>query len=98
MPLDGRQRRALASQGNRIKATIALRTDDLSESVVQHLRSALLKHPLLKVRLAGDDRAARDRFAAELAARVPCELVRRIGRVALLYRQPSDPPAARSAE
>ena len=41
---------------------------------------------LLKVRISTDDREECDRVAEELAARLPCQLVQRVGRVALLFR------------
>ncbi len=87
MALDGKQRRTLAGQGNRLKATITIQGQSLSDSVVEHLRAALFKHELRKVRLGSDDRDECDLIAAEIAARVPCELVQRVGRVALLYRE-----------
>jgi RNA-binding protein len=86
MPLSSGQRRALAARGNRLKASVIISADALSEAAVAHVRSAFGDRELLKVRISTDDREACARATIELAARVPCELVQRVGRVALLYR------------
>ncbi len=86
MELTSGQRRALKARGNRIKASVTISAEDLSEAAVEHVRRAFARRDLIKVRLVTDDRELCDRAAAELARRVPCHLVQRIGRVALLYR------------
>ncbi len=83
--LTSTQRRALAARGNRIKASVTI-AETLSESVVEHVRKAFGKRDLIKVRIATDDRDVFARAAQDLADRVPCTLIQRIGRIALLYR------------
>ncbi len=83
--LTSAQRRALAARGNRIKASVTI-ADTLSDSVVAHVRKAFGKRDLIKVRIATEDREVFAQTAAELAERIPCVLVQRIGRIALLYR------------
>ncbi len=96
MPLSSAQRRALAAAANRLKASVTVSADALGDAVVGHVRAVLATRALVKVRIRADDGAACDAAAAELAARVPCELVQRVGRVAVLYRPPS-PEAAGDA-
>ena len=86
MPLSSSERRALAARGNRLKANVVVRADELSDATVAHVRNAFGQKELLKVRISTDDREACSRAAVELAERIPCELVQRVGRVALLYR------------
>jgi RNA-binding protein len=88
MPLTSKQRRELGARGQRLKPaiTISAETDGLAETVVTHIRALLVEHELAKVRIRTDDRAACRRAAEQLAARVPCQIVRIVGRVALLYR------------
>lgn len=86
MQLSSGQRRELAAKGNRLKASIIVRADDLSESAVTHVRNAFGDHELIKVRFSTNDRNECIQAADGLAERVPCELVQRVGRVALLYR------------
>ena len=86
MPLSSGQRRELAAQGNRLKANIILRADELADSAIEHVRRAFGERELIKVRFSTDDRDECKQAAEALAQRVPCEVVQRVGRVALLYR------------
>ncbi len=86
MRLSSGQRRVLASEGHRLKAHVIIRADDLSDATVAHVRQAFGDRELIKVRISTDDRQQCLLAAQELADRIPCELVQRVGRVALLYR------------
>lgn len=87
--LAGSSRRELISQANRLKSLLTVGGDDPDEDVIAHVRAAFERHPLLKIRVATSDRSACEKVAAELARKVPCEFLQRIGRVVLLYRQPA---------
>ena len=93
MLLSSGERRALAARGNRLKANVIVRADELSETTVAHVRTAFGKRDLIKVRISSDDREECARAAEELAERIPCELVQRVGRVALLYRRGAEDDA-----
>ena len=86
MPLSSRERRTLAARGNRLKARVTIRADELSDAAVAHVRHAFGERELVKIRISTDDREACDRAADQLRERVPCEVVQRVGRVVLLYR------------
>jgi RNA-binding protein len=103
MPLTSKQRRELGARGQRLKPAVTISADAgaLAETVVTHVRALLVERELAKVRIRTDDRAACRRAAEQLAARVPCQIVRIVGRVALLYRadaehrtKPHNPSAA----
>lgn len=83
--LDPRTRRELSAQGHHLKAQITVPAGQPSEAIVDHVRQALRRHPLVKVRIPAVDRNTCQATAAALAEQVPCELVQRVGRVALLY-------------
>ena len=51
---------------------------------------ALEQHELIKVKVAAEDREARDAMIAELAKRAGAALVQRIGHTAVLYRPSKD--------
>lgn len=94
MQLPANQRRALIAAGHHLKAALTVSADHIEDSVVAHVRQAMTRHPLLKVRIAADRGSDCDAAAATLAERVPCALVQRVGRVALLYRPaPEDAPS-----
>lgn len=88
MTLTAKERKALVARSHRLKATLALSPTRVDEGAVAHVRSALAERDLIKVRVQADERSACEQVAAELVKRVPCELVRRVGRVLLLYRRP----------
>lgn len=86
MALSARERRVLAARGNRLRPAATLGDRELTESMIESVRRLLRREELVKVRVATQDRAAFAAMSDALAARVPCELVQRIGRVMLLYR------------
>lgn len=62
----------------------------LTDPVVAEVALALEHHELIKVKLAAEDREARDAMIATLVARTGAALVQRIGHVAVLYRASED--------
>ena len=89
MPLSSRKRRELAARGHHLKASVTLPTEVVADHVRQ-VRNAFAGGDLVKIRIRGEDRAACDRAAAEVAAGVPCQIVQRVGRVVLLYQPKED--------
>ena len=86
MALDARTRRELIKRGHGLKAELNVSAGEVTEAAVEHVRTFLASHDLGKVRVRADSGAECDQAAAELATRVPCEVVSRVGRVLLLYR------------
>jgi RNA-binding protein YhbY len=78
-------RRELLGRGHALKAHLLVGRAGLSDPLLAQVRQAFINTDLLKVRLDADSADQADALAADLAARVPCHLIRRIGRVALLY-------------
>ncbi len=91
MPLPSKLRQSLLARAHQLKAAISVPADGITDAIAAHVRAAFARSDLLKVRIHADSGAETDAAAAELCARVPCELVKRIGRVALLYRAPDAP-------
>jgi RNA-binding protein len=84
--LSSAEKRELATRGHHLKAHVNVGGGELSDAAVEHVRKAFGDKDLLKVRVSTDDRDECTTTARQLAERVPCELVRVMGRVALLYR------------
>lgn len=63
-----------------------------SDSVVAETARALNDHELIKVRVTGMEREARNHALASLATRTESELIGRIGHIAILYRPHPDRP------
>ncbi|MGD8454132.1 MAG: YhbY family RNA-binding protein [Phycisphaerae bacterium] len=89
MSLSAKERKALIAAGHHLKAGLMLSPGRIDDGAVAHVRAALADRELVKVRVRADERSACEETAAELVARVPCELVQRVGRVLLLYRPPA---------
>ncbi len=90
MTLTGKQRRDLFARSHPLKPVTTLADDELTPQGVQHVRDALARHELVKVRLTAASGRECDLAAAELARQLGGEVVKRTGRVVLLYRCPAD--------
>lgn len=64
----------------------------LTDAVVAELEHALEAHELVKIRLAGADRATRTAWVAELCARTGAQAVQQIGATASLFRRNPERP------
>jgi RNA-binding protein len=90
--LSEKQRKHLRGLGHALKPIVLLGQAGLTEAVVAEAVRALNDHELVKVRVTGMERDARDETIATLASRTHSELVGRIGHTALLYRQNKERP------
>lgn len=96
MALSGKQRRELIASSHQLDVVASISAGDVSKGAVAHVRAYLATHDLAKVRIQADGRAECEQAANELAARVPCEIVARIGRIVLLSTAPQTATEARS--
>jgi RNA-binding protein len=87
MELTEKQRRHLKGLAHPLRPVILMGNSGLTEAVIAATRQALADHELIKVRLPGQERDARDAALAQLAERTGSALVTRIGHVAVLYRR-----------
>ena len=87
MALTENQLRFLRGRAHPLKPVVMIGQSGLTDGVVAETARALQDHELIKVRVRGSDRVARDAILADLAARTAAELVTRIGHVAVLYRR-----------
>jgi RNA-binding protein YhbY len=88
-PSESTRRRRLAARAHALKPLATLSPERLDDGAIAHVRQLLQAHELAKVRIDCDDRSAFEAAAAEVAVRVPCEVVQRIGRVVVLHRAPA---------
>ncbi len=89
MALSAADRRRLAAQGHHLQAKVVLAEQDVSDNVATQVDAILARQPLVKVRVNTRDREICAAIVSQLAERVTCEVVQRVGRVALLYREPA---------
>jgi RNA-binding protein len=84
--LSEKQRRHLRGLAHELKPVIRIGNAGLTDAVVSETARALHDHELIKVKVPGGDREARDALLADLARKTASALVHRIGNVAVLYR------------
>jgi RNA-binding protein len=88
--LSNAQNRFLRGQAHGLKAMLQTGNKGLTDAVMAEIDSALEHHELIKVKVAAEDREAREAMVADLAERCGAALVQRIGNVAILYRPSTD--------
>jgi RNA-binding protein len=88
--LTNAQVRFLRGQAHDLKAMLQVGGKGITDALVAEVELALEHHELIKVKVAGEDRAVRDAMITDLAARADAALVQRIGHTAVLYRPSKD--------
>ena len=88
--LTAAQTRFLRGQAHDLKALLQIGNKGVTPAFLAELDAVLEQHELVKVKVAGEDREARDAMIGELAERSDAVLVQRIGHVAVLYRPAKD--------
>lgn len=92
MTLNERQRKHLRGLGHALQPVVLVGNAGLTDGVVAEACRALHDHELIKIKVRGADRAARESAFAQIAQRTGSELVQRIGHVGLYYlRHPELP-------
>lgn len=86
MKLTEKQRRHLRGLAHPLKPLVVIGQAGLTDAVAAETVRALQDHELIKVRVTGMERDARDEALAALANRTGSEMIGRIGHVAILYR------------
>ena len=84
--LTAAQTRFLRGQAHDLKALLQIGNKGVTPAFLAELDAVLEQHELVKVKMAGEDREARDAMIGELAEKADAALVQRIGHTAVLYR------------
>lgn len=88
--LTAAQTRFLRGQAHDLKALLQIGNKGVTPAFLAELDAVLEQHELVKVKVAGEDREARDAMIGELAEKADAALVQRIGHTAVLYRPSKD--------
>ena len=84
--LTAAQTRFLRGQAHDLKALLQIGNKGVTPAFLAEQDAVLEQHELVKVKVAGEDREARDAMIGELAEKADAALVQRIGHTAVLYR------------
>jgi RNA-binding protein len=88
--LTSTQSRFLRGQAHDLKALLQIGAKGLTPAFLAELDAVLEQHELVKVKVGGEDRDARDAMIADMVQKTDSALVQRIGHVAVLYRPSKD--------
>lgn len=91
LQLTPEQRKFLKAQSHDLKPVVMIGNAGLSPAVINEADRALKAHELIKVRVLGDDREAREAWFAELCSALGAAPVQHIGKLLVLYR-PAEKP------
>jgi RNA-binding protein len=91
-PLSNAQKRYLRGLAHALKPVVLVGAKGVTPGVLAELEAALEQHELVKVKVAAEDREARDAAIAAFVEGAQASLVGRVGHVAVLYRRRLDKP------
>ena len=94
-PLDPTTRRALRARAHHLDAVVTIGHHGLTAPVLHEIDIALRAHELIKVRVFGDDRAARAAMLETICHAVEAAPVQHVGKLLVLWRP--NPEAAKPA-
>jgi putative YhbY family RNA-binding protein len=88
------ERRALRAKAHHLEPVVMIGNAGLTPAVLREIDLSLLAHELIKVRVLGDDREAREAMLARICEELKAVPVQHIGKLLLIYRErPADAEA-----
>lgn len=94
LELTPEQRKFLKSLAHDLKPVVMIGNAGLTEAVILEAERAIAAHELIKVRVLGDDREARETWLGDLCAALKAAPVQHIGKLLVLYRPANKPRIA----
>ena len=91
-PITSAQKRYLRGLAHALKPVVLVGGKGITDGLVAETVEALGIHELIKVKVAAEDRDARDLAIGTLVEAAQAALVARIGNIAVLYRPRADKP------
>jgi len=85
-PLSPTVRRDLRAKAHHLESVVTVGQHGLTPQVLHEIDLALLAHELVKVKVLGDDRAAREAMLTQAASALDCAPVQHVGKVLVLWR------------
>jgi RNA-binding protein len=96
-PLTPTQRRALRAKAHALDPVVIVGHQGLTAPVLHEIDVALLAHELVKVRVLGDDRDAREAMLDQACFALDCAPVQHLGKVLVLWRPNLERSKAKAA-
>lgn len=89
------ERRDLKARAHALNPTVMIGNAGLTEAVLKEIDATLKNHELIKIRVMGDDRAAREAMLEAICNQLEAAPVQHIGKLLVVYRPT---PAAEKIE
>ena len=80
------QRKVHRANAHHLTPVVMIGQEGLSASVTKEINAALNAHGLIKIRVHGDDRAAREQMFLSLAEELSAAPIQHIGKLLVLWR------------
>ncbi len=80
------ERSALRAEAHALKPVVIIGEAGLTPSVIKEISSSLDSHGLIKIRVAGDDRALRTEMYENICTELSAHPVQQIGKLLVVYR------------
>lgn len=93
--LPAARRRALRAAAHHLDPVVSISQKGLQPAVLAEIDRSLNAHELIKVRLYGIEREAREEMLVSICDQLSCAPVQQIGNLLVLWRERSDADAAR---
>lgn len=86
LELTSRERSGLRSAAHPLRPVVLIGDNGLSDAVLKEIDLALTSHGLIKVRVGGGDRAAREAMLTSICDTLSCAPVHHLGKILILFR------------
>ncbi|MBB6084912.1 YhbY family RNA-binding protein [Castellaniella defragrans] len=96
LELTSQQRSALRAAAHPLHPVVLIGDRGLTAAVLEEIDRTLAAHELIKIRVAGAERDARDAMLAEICETLSCAAVHHLGKTLIIYRP--DPLAQQAAQ
>lgn len=92
-PLTPRERQKLKARAHALEPVIHVGQAGVTDKLLKEIDRALTAHELIKIKVAGADREAREAQCDDIVSRSGASEVQRVGKVLVLWRpRPEDEP------
>ena len=96
LQLSPAERRSLKARAHALEPTVFVGNGGMTQAVLGEVERSLTAHELIKVRVLGDDRGAREDILRHICDDLGAASVQHIGKVLVIYRPKNEtPPKAR---
>ncbi len=87
----------LKARAHALSPVVTVGNERLSAAVLKEIEISLRAHELIKIRVTGDDRDLRQVLLGEICNQTGASPVQHIGKILVVYREHSEPPATTPA-